>query len=131
MTRPPLRLVPVSRSTHGNRRWRRLRNFTFAAGEVIAPLVGAEAAAAAVALPMGFVKVGEEIRLVALLGLAPGRNLFVAPDGRWIGSYVPACFRTYPFRFANSPQGQPVLCVIDDPDFVVDGPDGEPFFEGE
>lgn len=131
MTSPPTRIVPVSRSTHGSRRWRRLSNYLFAARDAIAPVVAAEAAAAAIALPMGFVKVGEEVRLVALLGLAPGRNLFVAPDGRWIGNYIPACFRTYPFRFAQAPQGQPVLCVVDDKDFMTDGPDGEPFFEGE
>lgn len=131
MTPSPPRIVPVSRGTHGNRRWRRLRNYAFAARDAIAPLVAAEAATACIALPMGFIKVGEEFRLVALLGLAPGRNLFVAPDGRWIGSYVPACFRTYPFRFANAPQGQPVLCVVEDQDFVVDGPEGEPFFDGE
>ena len=36
--------------------------------------------------------------LVAVLSLRPGRNMLVAPDGRWLGAYVPAYLRAYPFR---------------------------------
>ncbi len=62
-------------------------------------------------LPLGFLATGGEIVPVALLGLKPGKNLFVAADGRWLGGYVPAAYRSYPFALASTEDGQQVLCI--------------------
>ena len=71
-----------------------------------------------------------QFTLSALLSVTPGQNLFVAPDGRWLGSYVPAGFRTYPFRLAT-PEGaeRSILCVDQEYVVSVDDPSpGTPFF---
>jgi len=68
-----------------------------------------------------------------VLSLVPGRNIFVGSDGRWLGNYVPAWFRVYPFRFL--PQkggGEAVLSVDEGSRLVVDADSsGETFFDAD
>ena len=134
MTNPtvsPPTLSVVSRDAHGHKRWRRHGDYKFAADQAAVPLVGLEAGRAAISMPIGFLKVGEAYSLVALLGLQAGRNLFVAPDGRWLSGYVPAVIRTYPFRMINDGSGGTILGVVEDERFIGEDIDGERFFEGD
>lgn len=66
-----------------------------------------------------------------MLGLEPGKNLFVAPDGRWLGSYVPSALRGYPFLLGNTEDGKQLLCVNEAGGLFTDGPEGERFFEDD
>lgn len=125
-------LTVISRENHANKRWKRYTSYSFAATEAVAPLVAQELPRACLVLPIGFVQTQNGFQLVAVQGLAPGKNLFVAPDGRWIGPYVPAAYRGYPFVLANTEDGKRVLCVREDSGLVseVQG-EGEPFFDEE
>lgn len=69
-------------------------------------------------LPIAFIQQGEAFVPAAVQGLQPGQNLFVSPDGRWIGPYTPAAYRGYPFALANADNGQVVLCVDTDSQLV-------------
>jgi hypothetical protein len=122
--------IPVSKETHASKRWKRTASFAFAAKDAVAPLVAQELPSALMHLPMGFIKQEELFIPVAILGLLPGQNLFVAPDGRWLGGYTPAAFRAYPFQLANTEDGQRVL-VIDEASGLVSDTEGEPFFDEE
>ena len=121
----------VSRERHANKKWLRYSNYTFAAAEIIAPIVGAELARAALALPCALLQQSGRYTLVAVLSLIAGRNMFVGPDGRWLGPYVPAVFRLYPFRVLPTEKGDSVvLCVDEQSSLVVDGSSaGEEFFD--
>jgi hypothetical protein len=57
--------------------------------------------------------------------------MFVAADGRWLGFYVPALYRGYPFRLLRKPDSDElVLCVDEESGLVVDGTaGGEEFFD--
>lgn len=123
--------IPITRQSHAARRFQRHTNYAFASGETSVPLVGAESPKAALAMPLAFLERAGRFFPVALMGLEPGRNLFVAPDGRWVGGYIPAAFRGYPFALAKTAEGQQVLCVAEDSGLVSDGPDGEAFFTEE
>src|SRR5262249_19055620 len=58
-----------------------------------------------------------------------GRNMFVAPAGQWLGTYVPARLRTYPFLLLRGEgSDQMLLCVDEDSGLVVDDAETEPFF---
>lgn len=118
----------VSRERHAGKRWQRYTSYQFAAGDAVAALVLQELPRACMSLPVGFVKVAEGFVPVAVQGLHAGKNLFVAPDGRWLASYVPAAYRGYPFNLANNQEGQQVLCINEDSGLVSDT-DGEPFFD--
>ncbi len=92
------RFAAVSRERHGQKKWLRCNDYTFAAADGAAPIVGPELARAALSMPCAFLEQAGRYQLVAVLAPVPGRNMFVGPGGRWLGSYVPAWFRTYPFR---------------------------------
>ena len=98
------RFVPVNRERYGQKKWLRYTSYAFAAGEVVTPIVAAELARAALALPCAFLQQSGRYTLVAVLSLIAGRNMFVGPDGRWLGPYVPAVFRLYPFRVLPTEQ---------------------------
>ena len=127
------RFAAVSRERHGNKKWQRFKNYAFAAADATMPIVGAEIGRAALAMPCAFVPQQEAGRytLVAALSPVPGRNMFVGPDGSWLGPYVPFWFRVYPFRVLPAPGlDQPVLCVDEDSTLIVDrNAAGEDFFD--
>lgn len=105
----------VSRQRHGALQWQRLSHYLFTAQDTTVPLVAAELPKVQAVMPVAFVAVGQGEAMqylpVAVLGLMPQRNLFVAPDGRWLGAYVPAAYRGWPFLLARTPEGQQVLCI--------------------
>jgi len=118
----------ISRERHANLRWKRYTSYTFAAADSVVPLVAAELPKAVMSLPIAFTEQGEGFIPIAVLGLQPGKNVFVAPDWRWVGPYIPAAFRSYPFRLAQTQDEQQVLCIDEGSGLVTDGPAGEPFF---
>jgi hypothetical protein len=90
-------------------------------------LVGLELSKALLNMPMAFVKYEEKFQIVGVLGLQPGSNLFVTPEGKWCGAYMPAILRSHPFRIINAPNGGKVLGVDEESGLV--GVDGEVFFD--
>ena len=124
-------IIPVNRDRHGTLRWRAPQNFAFAAQRMLIPLVGAELPAAALSLPIAFVQQQDRYVPVAVLALERDQNLFVAEDGRWLGRYVPAELRAYPFTMQPTDDGRRVLCVDEDSACLTDSPDATPLFTEE
>ena len=104
----------ITKTDFANLRWKRYENYHFAALDAVAPLVAHELSKAALALPIAFVPQGQTYTPAAVQGLASGQNLYVHPDGRWLTTYIPAAYRSHPFRMAQTPDGQEVLCVDTD-----------------
>jgi hypothetical protein len=121
-------IQPISLQQFANKKFQRTKNYAFASKELLAELVAKEFPKAALAMPIAFVAVGDAFSPVAVLGLNTGKNLFVSLDGRWIGRYIPAVFRGYPFSIAKTEDGRQVFCINDAPGVISDV-DGEPFFE--
>lgn len=125
-----VKYVPLSPKSHAGRRWKPPSHYGFTSRATVVPITGAEIAYAATSMPIAFVKDADQFQLVALLSHQKGRNLFVGPDGRWIGSYTPAVFRTHPFRFFRPPgMDKLVLCVDEESTLIVEGKGTEPFFD--
>lgn len=125
--------VAVSRERHGAKKWRRPTSYAFARADDVAPIVGAELARAALGMPCAFVEQERRYKLVALLSLVPGRNMFVGSDGRWLGAYIPAGLRFYPFRLLpQEGTNDAVLCVDEQSGLVMDADaGGEPFIDAD
>jgi hypothetical protein len=123
-------LAAISAENFSGKAWKRYTGYAFAAGETLIPLVVAELVQAVPAMPLAFIQIGEGFQLVAVTALQPGTNLFVAPDGRWLGAYVPAALRGYPFRLVK-PQDreESVLCIDEASGLVVEAGQGETFFD--
>jgi hypothetical protein len=105
-------LVPVDRQRHAGKGWRQQGGYGFAAEQALVPLTGAEFARAAVAMPIAFIEHSGRYIPVAVLSPVQGRNLFVAPTGQWLGSYIPAALRSYPFRLRV--EGNTATVLIDE-----------------
>lgn len=123
--------VALSRELHARRQFKPVTSFRFAAQQASVVLVGAEMPKACMGLPLGFLRHADKLWPIALLGTAPERNLFVAEDGRWIGGYVPALFRAYPFRFADLPNGDKALCFDEEAQLIAEQNGGQPLFEAD
>ena len=112
MTNTTPQLLALTRERYAGKKWRRSSGYGFAATKALVPIVGAELGRAALALPLAFVQDAGRFGLVAVLSATPGRNMLVGADGRWLGNYIPACLRGYPFSLAPSQEpGQFVLCI--------------------
>ena len=120
----------ITKTDFANLRWKRYENYHFAALDAVAPLVVQELAKACMTLPIAFIPQGEAFVPAAVQGLQPGQNLWVSPDGRWMGAYTPAMYRAYPFRLAHTQSGQWVLCVATDSGMVAED-HSEPFFDAQ
>lgn len=121
---------PVTQSGFTPLRWKRFDSYSFAAQDMVAPLVLHELPRACMTLPIAFVRDGSDFLPVALQGLSAQTNLFVAPDGRWIGPYTPAAYRSYPFTLARTETEQMVLCVDMESGLVGEG-EAEDFFDDQ
>jgi len=123
---------PVTRDRHGSQRCLRFTNYDFARQDAVAPLVSHEMRRAVIFLPTAFVQRQERYVLVAVQGLASRRNLLVSADGHWLGGYIPAAYRAYPFALADMEDGRRVLCVNESSGLLTqDTSQGEPFFDDD
>lgn len=120
----------ISSTTHADKRWKRYDSYAFAAHDALAPLVAQELPRAVLYLPIAFVAQDGQFTPVAVLGIQPGQNLFVAPEGRWLAAYTPAAYRAHPFALANLPDGQQVLAFDTDSGLLTEA-EGEPFFDAD
>ncbi|NEX17190.1 MAG: peptidase [Halochromatium sp.] len=128
------KIQPITPSRYRDCRWKRYQSYAFAAQQAVAPILAQEVSKAVMSLPLAFIEDQGAMQLVAVQSLEPNRNLFVAPDGRWLGSYVPAAFRGFPFTLMKTEQGQQVLCFDEDSGLLLQHPtpgDGEPFFDAD
>ncbi len=123
-------LTVISRERHTDKRWKRNSSYSFAATKAVAPLVMQELPRASITFPVGFVRAGKAFQLVAVQGLQPNKNLWVAADGRWLGDYVPAVYRSHPFVLAGTEDDRSVLCIREDSG-LISASDGELFFDTE
>lgn len=118
----------ITRQSHAAKWWHSPSHFGFAAKDTVASLAASELAQAAVAMPITLVAQGDSYLPMAVLGLIPNKNLYVHPDGRWLGGYLPIVFKAYPFRLGQTPEGETLLCVDEDSELVNDDLHGNLFF---
>ncbi len=107
-------LIPLTPDQFANARWRPMPDSAFAREISLAELNASEMPAAACHLPVGLVRMEDGIwTLQAVFGLQPGKNLFVAVNGSWLGGYWPLRLRLAPFALAKSEHNEQVLCIND------------------
>lgn len=124
--------VPLSRSRHAQLRLISLAasGYRHAAKLAAVALCLVELEYAAHEFPLAFLRLpGGQIRLLGLIG-TPGTNLLVSPDGSWLGRYVPAMLRAYPFGWQRGPKDCAVLC-IDETCPRLSTTEGEPLFAAD
>lgn len=118
----------ISKSHHAHTRYYPREGYHHAREQLVAPVLLAELPKLVQHFMLGFMPQGERYVTVALLGVEQSQNLYVHPDGRWLGGYVPASLRGYPFNLLPDEHGQRVLC-IDAEQLTEDSDVGQPLFD--
>lgn len=97
-------------SQHADKHYLPRGGYNLAAEQSVADILVAELPKLLPHYVLCFIKEGERFQPVALLGFGQ-QNLYVAPNGKWIGRYVPASLRGHPFTLATSEQGEKVFAI--------------------
>lgn len=120
--------IVVSRTQHAHARYRPREGYRSAENLPVADVLLAELADLLPHYVLGFIQRNECYQPVAVLSLDGQANVYLAPNGKWLGRYVPASLRGYPFALANADEGSKVLCVHQ-AHLATD--QGEPLFDDE
>jgi len=128
------RFEPIDANRCRNHGWRRFVSYQFAAGDSLVPVVADEIPHVLATMPMAFRPLPDgSYELVAVMSFQNRLNLFVHPvNGRWIGGYTPAAYRSYPFwSLPEKGSGRMVLCFDMDSGLYREapGPEDSPFFD--
>ncbi|CAH1660778.1 SapC protein [Hyphomicrobiales bacterium] len=123
--------IPLTFAQHRDLRVFESNDYSHAKAETLAPFVFDEMSDIAREYPIIFPDNKSDLPS-ALLGVEPGKNAYVADDGRWLATYIPAHVRRYPFVFGSveQPEGeQKRMLVFFDPDAPhLKNPSGHPVF---
>lgn len=128
-------LVPISREMHAGKRFKPVHSYAFARNLSVVRILANEAGLVAENYPIAFVKENDAVVPVAVLGLGKEENLFVSEQGQWLGLYIPAVLRRFPFNMSKAKEGsdsKTLTLLIDDS--CLSDSEGEPLFgpdEGE
>ena len=126
-------LTAITSERHSKKGWKPALNYAFAAGDTVITLVGAELSKVLPSMPIGFIEQEGGYRLVAITSLQQGTNLYVAPDGSWLGPYIPAALRAYPFQLAQQKSTKNyTLCINETSGLVAESEeDSNAFFNDQ
>lgn len=123
---------PLNAALDKGKSLRPLADFSFARSTNAAVLVASEFAAAMRSYPIVFA-VDQPPAALAVLGLRPNENLFVAADGKWLPDhYIPAYMRRYPFiLMENQALKQWVLSIDEASGLLTDSTERPLFSDGQ
>lgn len=116
----------LSKTDHSQSFYWPRNGYQFAKDEQAVPVLLAEIGKLLPHFMLGFIKDSEYYKPVAITGLGQG-NLYLHPQGQWLGAYVPAALRGYPFELVASQEGKQLVCIADD--HLTEDPAAKPLFE--
>jgi len=124
-------MQPVTFAQHRDKYWHRYANFKFSAGYHTVYIVASEISRAALTMPLAFIRKGDGYTLCVVLSPTPEKNIYIAPDGRWLGGYIPASVRSYPFSLEINADKDETLCVDESSGLIQEGDTGKsiPLFD--
>ncbi len=95
-------------------------------------LLGHEFMMVAKEYPIVFVKSeNDNWDAVSMLSLKGDQNLFVGKNGEWLGQYVPAVMRRYPFILSQAEGQEDYTVCFDEASSCFEGDSGNPLFDAE
>lgn len=107
-------VAPINKQRHANWGIVGSNRFDFARSINSVPLTAVEFPAASKDFAIVFAKSGDGVMPIAVMGVRKGENLYVAADGKWHASYIPAFVRRYPFVFSTSDEGKTLTLCLDE-----------------
>lgn len=105
--------VPLNPDRHRHLRYSANQPYHFAAQEMLIPVVSGEMQMVAREYPIVFP--AQSGLPMALMGLDKGQNLHVQRSGHWVGRYIPAYIKAYPFIAAPKKDSDQEYAIMVDP----------------
>lgn len=123
-------LEVLSRITHQALRLRQVApSYAFARKHILTSLLIGELSFSMHIFPVAFTLTGGKISLVGLMGLSEDGNLFVGQHDQWLGNYVPAALRAWPFSLQpNGTELEQIVTIASD-STNLSTTEGTPLFE--
>lgn len=123
----------LSPSLHRHKGWVEASSSHFAQHQCVVPIVYDEVPLAIATMPLAFrrLSVGR-YELVAVMSCDAQRNVFVSPNGQWIGAYKPVVLQVHPFALVPDRQfSRRILCLDASSGLIQDSTlsECEPFFD--
>lgn len=115
-----MNLLPITPERFNGRRWPAQQAFRFAHDDTSVRVQVSEFPKACVSFPLAFIAQPAGYAPVALLGITNKENLFVGPQGQWLGTYIPTAYAQYPFFIAEDQHGKKVLAIDEDAPLMAD-----------
>ena len=114
--------IPLDSKHHKNHSVAPTKNFKFAQNDNLCTILIAELRNLINQTPVIFAKNAQSVyELCVLQGLEDHKNYFVANNGTWKGSYIPAHYRSYPFTMGTDKNSNKrILCFDNDAGLVSD-----------
>lgn len=124
-------ITALSRDKHGDLAFDNTTGYRFAQATNSVPICVSEFASAARLYPIVFVLQNNEAAPIAVLGTQTQQNIWVDEEGRWLGDYVPAYVRRYPFISVRTSQHESTLCIDTASDMLNTNREGITLFEDQ
>ena len=121
--------VAVSKDKHRETGLKKDFNLAFAKETTFVPISISEIVKCQRFMPLVFAEEKSGFQFGAVMGVEPNVNIFVDSESRWKASYLPAIFRTHPFRLLETKEEKHILAVYEHEDFITTRANGEPFFD--
>lgn len=123
--------VVLNRDLHRSKKVAPAQSLAFAKNANAVHIVGAEFGDASKEYAVVFSPQADGlISPVVVLGFRNNENLMLGGDGKWLGKYLPAFIRRYPFVLADMDGDQKSVC-IDQAYSGFNDTDGEPLFDAD
>ncbi len=103
--------VPVSVEQHRNWALKPSVDYSFARQVNSVPATAVEFPRAALEYVLVFAGSDEHVMPAAILGIQDKQNIYIEKSGKWLGRYVPAFVRRYPFVFSSTDEETFTLCI--------------------
>lgn len=116
----------LSRADHADHHYQPREGYHAATEQIATPILLGEVSRLLADHVLAFIAKDAEYQAVALLGLESGQNVYVHADGRWLGHYVPASLRGYPFTLIDTKNTEKALCIVSE---CLSQDEGEPLFD--
>ena len=123
----------ITPEVHAEKAWKNVVGYAFSSADHVIPLAAEELSRAVATMPVGFIEQDSGYQLVAITSLQSARNLYVSPEGKWQGLYVPSKLRAYPFGLLKPESSEKlVLCINEASGLVVESTDeGNAFYDDQ
>lgn len=103
--------VPVSAEQHRNWAVKPNVDYSFARQVNSVPATTVEFSRAALEYVLVFASDNQHVMPAAILGIQNKQNNYIEKSGKWLGRYIPAFVRRYPFVFSSADDKNFTLCV--------------------